>query len=264
MLTNFYDKRDLVLKAIYDLVKESSETSVISNYMNLQEVADVLNPRFLGVLVYFDGKLVSKRVCEEVKINVLQSLPEIIKLMGTKYTTPLRFKVLATLRTALTLTEENYFKLNIDAWEAFIRCCELESLGPLLSTIFISLLQLYKRYPQKTESIFRYLLIENQDKIRDHINDLFFLKETNVSNEFKNVVENHMISNRSPALLELINVYLKFLTHENHEVRVHGLQFLKKLLANKRMELNEIILGTNGMSEVIVELIDILMTGNNK
>lgn len=90
LLTHFHDKRDLVSKAIYELAKESSEQSVISSSLNLQEIADNLNPRFLGVLVYFDSKLVSKRVCEEVKIDVLMSLPEILKLMGPKYITPLR------------------------------------------------------------------------------------------------------------------------------------------------------------------------------
>lgn len=267
LLMNLHNKRQLVLKAIYELAKDSSEQSVISSSMNLQEIADNLNPRFLGVLVYFDSKLVSKRVCEQVKTNVLLSLPEILKLMGTKYITPLRYKVLATLRTALTLTEqptltkESYPELICNIWDAFIRSCDPESLGPILSVLFITLLPLISQFPMKINSIFRYLLVENQRNIKENITDLFFLQDTKVSNEFKNIVERHITATCSNSFLSQINMYLKYVTHENMEVRLHGLNFLKKLLADKRSEMNEAILGNNGMSENMVELIEILVMG---
>lgn len=261
LITNFHDKRELVLKGIFDVAKDSSESNVLSDSATLQEVADVLNPRFLGFLVYFDGKLLSKKVCEEVKLNVLLSLSDLLRLMGTKYITPLRFKVLAILRTSLTLTEQKYVKPTIDAWDAFVHCCDPESLAPLLSTIFISLLHLLTKFPQEIEFIFRYLLIENQAKVQKHIADLFFLQDTNINKEFKAVVEKNTALYQSFSLLEQIDVYLKFLSHENHEVRVYALKFLKRLLADKRLELNEIILGSNGLNVLLVDLIDTLMAG---
>ena len=82
--------------------------------------ADYLQPRFLGVLVFFDSKLVTKKVAESVKKKALSSLPGIIRLMGPKHITPVRFKVLATLRTALKLNYSNFPDLNVAAWEAFV------------------------------------------------------------------------------------------------------------------------------------------------
>jgi serine/threonine-protein kinase ATR len=82
--------------------------------------ADYLQPRFLGVLVFFDSKLVTRKVAESVKKKALSSLPGIIRLMGPKHITPVRFKVLATLRTALKLNYSNFPDLNVAAWDAFV------------------------------------------------------------------------------------------------------------------------------------------------
>lgn len=172
-----------------------------------------------------------------------------------------RYKVLATLRTALTLTEEPFLELACNIWDAFVRSCEPESLGPMLSVIFLTLLPLKQSFPMKISAIFRFLLIENQEKVKENIPDLFFLQDTNVANEFKNIVEKFTSAGKSNSLLEQINNNLKYVTHENMEVRVYGLNFLRKIMSEKRLELNELILGNNGMNWSIVELIDILVTG---
>lgn len=260
LLTHFHDKRDLVLRAIYELSKDSSGM-VISSCANLQEFADALKPRFLPLLVYFDAKLIAKRVCNDDKRDILSSLPGILKLMGRKYITPLRHKLVVTLRTASTLTDEPYPSLLCEAWDAFVRCCEPDSLGPLLSTIFISLLPLLEQFPMKINGIFRYILMENEQKVKENIPDLFFIENTPVRGEYKNCVNRHLNAQRPSNVTEQLNVFIKILMGENKEVVLYGLRFLKKYLSEKRSELDEIILSSIGMNEIVVELIDKLVGG---
>lgn len=261
LLMHFHDKKPLVLKELYQLSQEESNSSAECPENMTSQVADYLQPRFLGVLVYFDSKLISKSVDESVKTRILKSLPDIIKLMGTKYITPLRHKVLATLRTTLTLTETSYLVLTCANWDAFVHCCEVESLGPLLSTIFVSMLPLLEQFPRKINSIFKYLIVENKEKLKDNIQDLFFLIDTKVESELKNVVKTFLAKHKNNSFKEQLNMHLKYINHEDLEVRVFGLKFLKKCLEENRIELEQIIMGSNGMDSVLVEVIDVLIAG---
>lgn len=261
LLMHFHDKKSLVLKELYKLSQEESESPAECPENVTSQIADYLQPRFLGVLVYFDSKLINKSVDHSVKTRVLQSLPDIIKLMGTKYISPLRHKVLATLRTTLTLTETSYLTLTCANWDAFIHCCEVESLGPLLSTIFVSMLPLLEQFPRKINSIFKYLIVENKEKLKDNIQDLFFLIDTKVDFELKNVVKSFLVKYKNNSLKEQLNMQLKYINHKDLEVRVFGLKFLKKCLEDNKIELEQIIMDSNGMDSVIVNVIDVLIAG---
>jgi len=115
----------ILIKEVYTNLNETRCVILCGQYFCFQTVsfilqADYLQPRFLGVLVFFDSKLVTRKVAESVKKKALSSLPEIIRLMGPKHITPVRFKVLATLRTALKLNYSNFPDLNVAAWDAFV------------------------------------------------------------------------------------------------------------------------------------------------
>lgn len=82
------------------------------------------------------------------------------------------------LRTAVSNSDKNdLLDLSCDAWEAFIRSCDIESLGPQLSLIFVSLLPLLKRCFAKANNIMLYLIQRNYDAVNDNIVDLFFVTQ---------------------------------------------------------------------------------------
>lgn len=55
-----------------------------------------------------------------VKCDMLTSFAKLLRVMGTQYITTIRFKVLAILKTMLTLEDENEIILSIRVWESFI------------------------------------------------------------------------------------------------------------------------------------------------
>jgi len=81
--------------------------------------ASYLNLRLHGILVNFDIKLGPKSD-EHTQQSALASLAVLIRYMGPAYLTPLRYKILATLRTSLGFKRSGFPRLICDAWDAFI------------------------------------------------------------------------------------------------------------------------------------------------
>ncbi|KAJ8938742.1 hypothetical protein NQ318_016037 [Aromia moschata] len=248
LLLNFHEKRDRVELALKLLANEDIENKSTS-------IPDYLQSHFLGVLLYFDVRLISKN---SKKDKILLSLADLFKFMGPKHIMPLRFKIIAMLQT---VSYESFPHLHCKVWKAFIHSCEIESLGPQLATIFVSVLPLLEHCPRQINDILKYLVVENEVYTRDHIPDLFFVDNSKVDYTILNVIKSSLKSLEQCTLKEKIKKFLKYLNHETMEVRVQGLKQLKTYLEQSREELDQMILDYNGIDPVIVELIDILTLG---
>lgn len=51
----------------------------------------------------------------------------------------------------------------------------MEALGPMLSTIFVSLMPLIDIYPNKIANMFYFMVKENERHLKNHIAELYFL-----------------------------------------------------------------------------------------
>lgn len=229
--------------------------------MTTSQIADFLNPKFLGVLAYFDHKLVNAKVALSVKRKALKSFPDIIQLMGVKYLTPLRFKVLATLRSALSLAKE-FPTILAEAWGAFIHNIDTMSLGPLMPNLAVSLLQQLDYAPQEINKIFHYLVLNNENLLSSHISDLFFLEDTKISEKIKMVIKRHVTRTQPDGFVDKIKWYLKHLNQDIPCIKAHAFSHLDKLLKSNRTEIHKAIFGGKTIDPVIVELIDSLLLGN--
>ncbi|CAH0579320.1 unnamed protein product [Chrysodeixis includens] len=228
--------------------------------MSTSQIADFLNPRFLGVLAYFDRKLVNAKVALSVKRKALKSFPDIMQLMGVKYLTPLRFKVLATLRSALSLAKE-FPTILAEAWGAFIHNIDTLSLGPLMSNLAVSLLQQLEYAPQEINKIFHYLVLSNENLLSSHISDLFFLEDSKISEKIKMVIKRHVNRTQPDGFLDKIKWYLKHLNQDIPSIKAYAFSHLDKLLKSNRTEIHKAIFGGKTIDPVIVELIDSLLLG---
>lgn len=230
--------------------------------MSTSQIADFLNPKFLGVLAYFDHKLVNAKVALSVKRKALKSFPDIMQLMGVKYLTPLRFKVLATLRSALPLAKE-FPKILAEAWGAFIHNIDTMSLGPLLSNLAVSLLQQLDYAPQEINKIFQYLVLSNENLLSSHISDLFFLDDIKISEKIRLVIKRHVKRTQPEGFLDKIKWYLLHLNHDIPTIKAYAFSHLDKLLKSNRSEIHKAIFGGKNIDPIIVELIDSLLLGKN-
>lgn len=58
-----------------------------------------------------------------------------------------------------------------------------------------------------------------------------------------------------------LSMFQKYLKHESVDIRLHALKYLKGMLEKNREELDQMILGYNGIDAIIVELLDSLTLG---
>lgn len=145
---NFHDNSNNVIHLLKLLIQEDKCKHSISEV----DIQDYIQPKFLGVLQYFDSKLIKKHSDRK---KVLLSLTKLFKFMGAQHLTPLRFKIIAMLQTALSLNRGEFPDLNCDVWDAFIKSCDIEALGPHLATIFVSVMPLMELFPVKINNVFR-------------------------------------------------------------------------------------------------------------
>lgn len=228
--------------------------------MSTKQIAEFLNPKFLGVLAYFDHKLVNGKVALSVKRKALMSFPDIMQLMGSQYLTPLRFKVLATLRSALPLAKE-FPKILAEARGSFIYNIDSISLGPLLSNLAVSLLQQFEYAPKEINEIFQYMILNNENILSSYISDLFFLEDSKISERVKLVIKKHVKRSQPDDFIDKIKWYLAHLNHDISNLKAYAFSHLNKLLKNNRSEIHKAIFGGKNIDPVMVKLIDSLLDG---
>lgn len=245
LLLHFHKKNREVVLALNLLVKEDAEN-------NTTNIPEYLHSHFLGVLQFFLNTLISDETDHQ---DTLESLSGIFSFMGSKHITPLRFKIISMLQT---VDYEKYPILVSAVWFTFLKCCEVEMLGPQLATIFKSLQPLMDKCPNEINKIYTYLICENESKLNDYIKDLFFMKNTNISSLISNKLQSYLSEVDRYTFKQKMKWLLKYLTHDTIEIRVEGLKELNSLLEKNREEMDKMILGYNGIDDAMVELIDIL------
>ncbi|KAG8313257.1 hypothetical protein J6590_006818 [Homalodisca vitripennis] len=264
LLLYFHQEKRKVTEALLELRRIESDTPVEvikpDGYPNTDsEVAQFIQPRFLGVLAYMDSILVSRSGCESGKRHALLTLPELIRLMGKVHITPVRFKVLATLRSALKLYGDSFPELVCFAWRAFV--LNVSTLGPLLSTIVVSLLPLLDQHSVEISSVFHICIVDNLEAVSGYLAELYFLPDTPPIHQIYTLVQKELAKLRNLPVKDQLAVTLRMATHENADVRLLGLHKLRTELSLHRQHMVCLIRDHDNMDPFILKLLDALISG---
>lgn len=254
ILIYYHLNAECVLHAFQSLLAKDDTEEITTAKM-----AEYISGRFLGVLTFFEASLINLDNEKALKRETLLSLGEIIRLLGGHHITPFRFKIIALLKTTMAIEEPNLKDICIQVWRIFICTVDVQQLGPLLSTIFVSLGQYIDQFPEDINYIFHYLVVQNNSLLSQHISDLFFLDQTNVSEEIKKVVAAQTRNDHRDEFLFRFTELVKHVTHENLSVRIYGLKYLKQLFMENRCKLNDTMLGKSTFNPMLEELLNNLI-----
>ncbi|XP_023240203.1 serine/threonine-protein kinase ATR-like [Centruroides sculpturatus] len=234
----------------------NSSNPIIQN----EDLAKFLQPRLLGFIAYFDSQLLNSYISLNEKRLALESFICVMELMGPQRITPVRIKVMATLRIALRFTENDFPKTCCKGWKTFIVNVELSSLGTLLNQILATLLPLLKLDPQGVSEIFHFLIVENQIQLNQYFYDLYFIPDLPELNEVNTVLKEYTEkpSNQSD-FHSLMAHSLKGVEHENIEVRLYALIKVKQLLQVNQCTLHEHLMGRETVDPLVSRLLSMVM-----
>ncbi|KAJ3412040.1 serine/threonine-protein kinase M1 [Chytridiales sp. JEL 0842] len=194
-----------------------------------------------------------------VKLKILRSLSEIMKLLGTKIVT-VGSQILATLQTSLEFEELRDTSLH--AWNTFVKTLSIADIGPLLNQIVAILL---KHFPSFTSSqqhqtlqIFNYVIIDNQEMLRRYFDTIFAFPKTP---QFDNLNKelNQEWSPKNP--LSRLKHIITSVAHENPAIAEISLRELRDFLEHYQDQLrNQFLEETDNdvMNTMIKTLLDTL------
>ncbi|XP_053659294.1 serine/threonine-protein kinase ATR [Anopheles marshallii] len=264
VLIYYHINPECVMHAFRSLLSKDSDIDEVST----ARIAEYIAERFLGVLTNLEATLVNPEGEKFLKRLALLSLGDIIRLLGGEHVSPFRFKIIAVLRTTLALPEAKALtKLCVNTWRIFICTVDVRQLGSLLSTIFVTLEPLLPSYPEDIGYIFRYLVIENNSLLGNNLGDLFFLAETKIADDIKQIVasrtEKHDNTDGGDRFVHRLEELIRHCNHENLKIREYALLSLCRLFEKSRAEINEAILGQHqnmGLS-TIATMVDTLIRG---
>ncbi|XP_025986385.1 serine/threonine-protein kinase ATR [Solenopsis invicta] len=258
LMLHFYESPEKII-GLLEIISEY-DTSLRGKFNTKEQVKSYLNLRLHGILVNFDIKLGPKSD-EYTQQSALASLAVLIRYMGAIYLTPLRYKILATLRTSLGFKRPGFSRLVCDTWDAFIHNIAIEDLGSLFPTICVSLIPLQEIFPEKVNNMLEFLIIQNNGEYNVHISELFFIDDMKVPTHISDIVKAHILQARPEGFNANLKLWLKRITHETDEVRIRALKHLQIFLEEHRSELNKMILSETDVHPLIVELLDTLLLG---
>lgn len=239
---------------------DDATTSATTTTMPVAEIADFIASRFLGVLTYF-GLFIPTNLERQLQAEMLLSLGDLIRFLGSKHITPFRFKILTILQTALGIDRPSLRDICAQVWKIFIYTTDIPSMGPLLSTILVSLAPLSDTHAAVVDELLRYLIISNGSLLSIYITDLFFIADTKCSDAIKSFVAQHSPSASFESRFQL---YAKQINHGNMDVRCHALRYLTKLFQQHRRPLNALIVGQQQMNGDFEELLQCLMVATTR
>lgn len=245
------------MKTFRYLLSDAPELENSKPEFSTKILVDYLKTRFLGVICHFEQILINDHE-KSLKREILLSIGEIMRFMGSENITQFRFKLLAVLRTALDIKQVDLKDVCAKVWKIFISMVDLVELGPLLSTIIVSLEPLMETHHEAVNDILKVLIIENGNLLSTHIADLFFLQHTKVSEEIKLHVSRYT-DKFSNSFSSDFAASLRYIDHDNLTIRIYGLNHLTELFENNRSELNNLIIGQQKMQTSIEKLLDTLM-----
>lgn len=245
------------MRSLRIIIAEPPDTTGES--LAVAEIIKFISRRFLGVLINFGLILDLPTIDKQLQHDTLLSLGEIIRFMGSELITTFRLKILSILKSA---SRHALRDTCVQVWKIFIYTVDIQTLGSLLAILFISLEPFMLTHPNEIDEILQYLLISNSSLLSVHISDLFFIDDTNASQDVKTFVVQHSDSlQMANSFMAKFRLYFKHATHDNVNVRIYGLTYLTRLFEQHRKDLNDLVLGQLEVSELVERLLVALMAG---
>ena len=227
-----------------------------------EQLASLLQPNLLGILVYFDKHLKDKTVPIGDKRQAYKSLIQLMRLMGPQHITTVRMHIMTTLRIGLQFQDQQFAELCCEAWNCFVRLLDVNVLGPMLSQIVANLLPLLKTEPAKVSEIFEFLIVDNKEILKQHLQELYFLPDTFELQHVNSVLRPLVDAVYSSGNLQMqIEYLIKGVSHELLDIRHMALSKLIHCLQVNKDVLHSLVLSSETAHPVVSQLVTVLLSG---
>lgn len=240
---------------------EGMDISLVTN----EQLSALLQPDLLGILVYFDKHLKDGTVPIEDKRQTFKSLIQLMRLMGSQHITSVRMHIMTTLRIGLQFQDLQFTELCCEAWNCFVRLLDASVLGQMLSQIVANLLPLLKTelaLSSEVAEIFEFLIVDNQELLKQHLHELYFLPDICELQHVNSVLRPYVDAVYGSGDLQVqIEYLIKGVSHELLDIRQIALSKLTHCLQTNKDVLHSLILSSETAQPVVSQMVTVLLSG---
>ena len=264
LLVKYHAKRKRVFTAFQHLARNDAEFKCDKENINVADLVRYLKPRFHGLLDFFDRQLKNEWLASKSKVEMLESLCDIVKMMGSDNVSCVKHKILATLNTSINVPDVP-FKVLINNWDAFITTMEVKSLNPILGQVIANLLQLYnlpKSDKNSVMKLFRYMIVENRDVLKEAFSNLYFIPEdvdTPELIELNDIIRKENGISSNTEFKTILRLYSNSMANENNDVRRFTLEKLATILEVNQVQVQALVASNEMTDPIISEVIQQLL-----
>ncbi|XP_047501891.1 serine/threonine-protein kinase ATR-like [Penaeus chinensis] len=277
LILGLHDHRDAVLREFSRMraIEQSSDHNTSSRLTRKttmenkfshdpatsRDIAEYLAPRLLGILGFLDSKLVSSSTMYKEKRCALWSLSDLLVVMGRQYISPVSRKILASLKTALKLRDDEFFDIGCSAWTNFLYNLDESTLEGLLEEVAVVVKPLVKERPQQMAPVLTSVLVE-MPSIRPLLGNLPLLPEDPALTQVNQAIlerQTRVMGGSREEVVSALSPVLRGLSHESLDVRLHALNRLRHILRHNQEAVHHLTTDADTVHPTVSELFSILL-----
>ncbi|EFA75155.1 protein kinase [Heterostelium album PN500] len=189
---------------------------------------------FLGTMNHFNSIMTNKQKPLAEKENMMGAVRSLLELLGGAVNR-FRPKIMAFLKLAVNTPLE---AMSIDIWLTFVKLLDINSVGPILNQLVVSVLHLVNSYPDRAILILDYLIVEKQAQLHTYFHTIPLLPDYPVLQRIIGVLAKY---SGKTDLKTQITQLIQLFGNESSDVKNITLDRLQKLLREHRLEINKFI-----------------------
>ncbi|KAG7176083.1 serine/threonine-protein kinase atr-like [Homarus americanus] len=241
--------------------KENGSNKDSAAVLGSDDIAEYLSPRLLGILGFLDSKLVSSSTMYKEKRSALWSLSDLLVVMGRKYISPVSRKVLASLKTALKLRDEDFYDIGCHAWTNFLYNLDECTLEGLLEEVVVVVTPLVRVRPKEMAPVLNHILLE-MPSIKPLLGYLPLLPDDVALSQVNQAIVERQLRvkcGNTQEVIEVLSSLLRGLNHESLDVRLNALTRLRHTLQHNQDAVHRLTIDADNVHPTISELFSILL-----
>ena len=264
LLTKFNFSKNRITQALSmcaradDMFKHPEKKKSDKKGLTTTAVAQYISQGLMAVLSSFTNSLSNKETPEESKLQILNSLNDLIIFLGHDNMVSCKYSILECIKKATSLSKEStkFASISINLWDSFIHSMALSSLVEMLPQILCGLLPLLNSCPEKIRELFKFLLEKNLDQFKAQVPCLIFLPS---EPQLEDIVGK--LRGQELDFKDVIRRLLHCLNHECVDVRLQTLKTLSGLMDMYMGALQALIICSDRTDPMVTSLVQKLMAG---
>lgn len=183
----------------------------------------------LGVLGYFDQKLLNVHVSNDQKLDLLRSLHDLVDFLGKDNVAKVKHKVISSLQTGFAAKIPGSVPILVQTWIKLSKSLDSNALGPVLASIFAMTLVFYDMGFTDILEMYKSLIFKEGENLKDWCHQLTFLPDYEAFQEVNGAIRSHLKINENTPFKVVIKSVFKCLDNENVDVKLLTLRKLKNV-----------------------------------